>query len=146
MSDLKGLGKTKRAHGCRVWYRKMLNLVTIITNGMWWRENEYRSGNISYSWRSQNPALPRAGRGRAARSGAAGRSGAGQEGCRRVGLPRRQQSHLLSRISKAPQTAVLNVFSEARTSEILCKPVEEHNECLTRGLSAGRRPLFVLGC
>ena len=38
-------------------------------------------------------------------------------------------------------------FSKARTKEILYKPMEEHNERLTRpGLSLGRRPPFVPGC
>ena len=33
------------------------------------------------------------------------------------------------------KTTVLNVSSQARTKEILCKPVEEQNVRLTRGLS-----------
>ena len=49
----------------------------------------------------------------------------------------------------APQSIVNNCPKRppgARTSEILFKPTDEHNERLTRGLSAGRRPLFALGC
>ena len=37
--------------------------------------------------------------------------------------------------TRVPKTTVLNDPSEARTKEILCKPVEEHNERLSRGLS-----------
>ena len=44
------------------------------------------------------------------------------------------------------KTNVLNVSPEARTSEILCKPMEEHNDRLTSGLSAGREALFIPGC
>ena len=42
------------------------------------------------------------------------------------------------------KTNVLNVSSEARTKEILWKPIEEQNERLTLGLSLGPRALFVL--
>ena len=53
-------------------------------------------------------------------------------GRRRVGSPR----GLSLFQSRAPQTIVLNISSEARTKEFLRKPMEEQS----------RRLLFVLGC
>ena len=68
--------------------------------------------------RVQNPDLPRTGRvdahGRAAKRGQAG-------------TPTEQFD------PKASKTRLLNDSSEARTSEILCKPMEEHNDRLTSG-------------
>ena len=46
---------------------------------------------------------------------------------------------------RASQTTVLNDSSSEWTKEILCKPTEERNDRLTRGLPAGRRRLFVPG-
>ena len=83
--------------------------------------------------RIQNPDIPRAERFGAAQSRAAGRGGTRQDRTPRVGSPRTQPSLLPPKASK---TIVLNVSSEARTKESLCKPKEEHNERLTRGLSA----------
>ena len=40
---------------------------------------------------------------------------------------------------------VLNIPLEARTSEILYKPMEKHNMRLIRILSAGREKLFIPG-
>ena len=59
--------------------------------------------------------------------------GQGRSGCQRVSPPRKQLSLLLSKASK---TTVMHVFLESRPNEILCKPMEEHNERLTRVLSA----------
>ena len=67
----------------------------------------------------------------------------GRTGRRRIGSPRRQLSLVLS---KASSTPVLNDSSEARTSEILCKPMGEQNPRLTRGSSVGREALLVPGC
>ena len=66
--------------------------------------------------------VPRAGRVGAAHDGAARRGGAGQDG---TPTDLFAQETTVLRISKASSTRVLNVFSEARTSEILCKPMEE---------------------
>ena len=67
----------------------------------------------------------------------------GRTGRRRIGSPRRQ---LTLAPPKASSTPVLNDSSEARTSEILCKPMEEQNPRLTSGSSAGREALLVPGC
>ena len=69
------------------------------------------------------------------RHGWAGRGGAGRGGSgrRQVCSPSRQLSHLPSWESK---TTVLDDFSETRTNEILCKPIEEQNPRLTTGLCA----------
>ena len=85
------------------------------------------------------------GRGGARRGGGAGpgRVGPVRAGRRQNSSPRGQPSLVPSKASK---TNVVNVSPEARTSEILCKPMEEHSDRLTSGLSAGRRPLFVPGC
>ena len=77
------------------------------------------------------------------RSGAARRSGAGQDGTPTGRFAHETTVPLAPRGSK---TTVLNDSPEARTKEILCKPMGEHNERLTRGLSAGPRALFVPGC
>ena len=62
------------------------------------------------------------------------RRGGGAEsvrtGCQQNCSPRRQASLVLSKASK---TRRLNDSPKARTSEILCKPVEEQNPRLTRG-------------
>ena len=76
------------------------------------------------------PGHTTGGSGRAAHSGAAAHGGPGRMGRRRVS-PRWAQSFFVS--FKASNTTVLNVFSEARTSEILCKPADEQNPRLTRG-------------
>ena len=78
-------------------------------------------------------------RGGARRGGGAG---LGRTGRRRNGPPRMQPSLAPSMASQN----VLNDTPEARTSEILCKPMGEHNGRLTRGLKAGREVSFVLGC
>ena len=70
------------------------------------------------------------GRGGARRGGGAG---PGRTRRRQNGSPRRQLSLVPSKASK---TRVLNISPEARTSEILCKAVEEPNPRLTSGLSA----------
>ena len=48
--------------------------------------------------------------------------------------------------SKASKTRRLNVPPEARTSKILCEPMEEQNPRFIRGLIPGPRALFVPGC
>ena len=79
--------------------------------------------------RIQDPNIPRAGRVGAAHGGA----GPGRTGRRRIGSSWKQPSLVLPRASS---TYVLNASPGARTSEILCKPVEEPNPLLTSGLSA----------
>ena len=56
----------------------------------------------------------------------------GKPSYRHFGRPRRQPSLYPSRV---PQKTVLNVSSQARTKEILCKPLREQNVRLTRGFS-----------
>ena len=68
-----------------------------------------------------------AGRRMAGRRGGAGR---GRPGCRRVGSPRRRRTLLPSRASN---TTVLDVSSEAPTYETLCIPMEGQNLRLARG-------------
>ena len=53
-----------------------------------------------------------------------------------------------NKVSKASKKRRLNVSLDARTSEILCTPMEERNHPLTRGLSAvyqrgGKCSLFL---
>ena len=76
-----------------------------------------------------------------------GRAGSGRIGCQQNWSPRRQASLVPSRASK---TRRLNVFPEARTSEILCKPNAGTKSAVDprfiRGLSPGREALFLPGC
>ena len=93
-------------------------------------------GNLTC--RIQNPDIPLAGR-----VGAPGGAGSGKIGCQQKYSPRKQKSTVLSKASRKHR---FNVSPEARTTEILCKPTEEQNDRLTRGLSAGREALFDPGC
>ena len=77
---------------------------------------------------SPKPGHTTGGSGRGARRG--GGAGSGRTGCQQNCSPRRQASLVPPKASK---TRRLNVSPEARTSEILCKPVEEQNPRLTRG-------------
>ena len=92
--------------------------------------------------RLQNPDIPRAVR-VGAHGGVAGRGRAGVNANRTVRncSPRRQASLAPSKASK---TCRLNEPPEARTSEILCKPMEEQNPRLTRG-SSPVHPRFLRG-
>ena len=67
---------------------------------------------------NQKPGHTTRGSGRAAHGGAAGRGGPGRMGRRRVCY--RTQPSLVP--SSASKTTVLNIFSKARTRELLCKP------------------------
>ena len=62
-----------------------------------------------------------------------GGAGRGRTGRQWAGSPRRQPSPWPSKASK---TTVLNVSSEARTNEILYRPIGEQNPQLSIGLSA----------
>ena len=109
--------------------------------------------------RTQNPNIPGAGRDGAAHGGGAGgleraglelagpgrggagrggsgRGGAGQggKGRRRVGAPRKQPSILPSR---EPKTTLLDISSEARTNEILCKPNRGTQRAVDDRLTSG---------
>ena len=64
-------------------------------------------------------------------AGRRGGAGLGRVGRRWVSLPRRQPSLIPSRRSKK---TLLGMSLEARTKETLCKPMEEQNVRLTRGL------------
>ena len=76
---------------------------------------------------------------RGARRGSA--AGPGRKGRRHVGWPRSKPSLQPARVS---WTTVLNIPLQARTKEILCKPMEEQNPRLTRGSSAVY-PRFISG-
>ena len=67
--------------------------------------------------------------GRSARR--SGRARSGKIECQQNYSPREQRSIVPSRAPKKR----FNVFPEARTSEFSCKPTEEQNQWLTRGLS-----------
>ena len=79
----------------------------------------------------------------AAHGGAAGPGRAGQDG-----TPTDWFAQVTTdpRSPQASWTTVLNDSSEARTTEFLCKPMEERQPRSTSGLSAGPRALFVPGC
>ena len=80
--------------------------------------------------RIQNPDMPQAGR--VGVHGGGGGAAPARTGRRQNISPRRRASLVPSKASKT-QTRLLNVSPEARTSEILCKPMAEHNERLTTG-------------
>ena len=101
---------------------------------------------------SPKPGHTTGGSGRGVRR--CGGAGSGGTGCQQNSSPG-GQSFLVP--PKASQTRRLNVSPGARTSEILCKPMEEQNPRLTTGpstihhrfitgLSAGREVLFLPGC
>ena len=85
------------------------------------------------------PGHTAGGSGRGARRG--GGAVLGRTGCQQNGSPRRQASPVLS---KASQTRRLNDPPEARTSEILFKPMGEQNPWLTTSSSAVY-PRFISG-
>ena len=92
---------------------------------------------------SPKPGHTTSGSGRGARRG--GGAGLGRTGRRQNSTPRRQASLVPPKASK---TRLLNVSPEARTSEILFKPMGEQSPRLTRGLSAvyhrdEKRSLFL---
>ena len=68
----------------------------------------------------------------------------GRTGRRRVDSPRRQPCPVPPMAFRASRTTVLNIPPEARTNEIACKSIEEHNERLTRKLPADY-PKFIRG-
>ena len=83
-----------------------------------------------------------------AHGGAAEQSGAGEDGTPTGRFVQettdpRGRALLDPRVSK---TTIPTVSSQARTNEILCKPMEGQNVRLRTGFSAGRRPLFVSAC
>ena len=76
---------------------------------------------------------PRHTTGRSGRSARrSSRAGSGKIGCQQNFSPRKHKPTVPSKASKKRR---FNVSPEARTSEILCKPMEEQNQRLTRGLS-----------
>ena len=83
--------------------------------------------------RIQNPDTLRAGRIGAAHGEAARWGGAGKDGTL-SGRSGQKTTHPLA-LQRIEDT-VLDVSSEARTKEILCKPMEEQNPRLTTGSSA----------
>ena len=93
--------------------------------------------------RIQNPDIPRAGRGGVAHGGPARSGWAGREGTSTVRLA---PATSVPGAHQGTKATVLNVSSEARTKEFLCKPVEKQNPRLTRGLATGPQTFFVPGC
>ena len=77
---------------------------------------------------SPKPGHTRGDSGRGARR--CGGAGSGRTGRRQNSSPKRKPSLVPSKASKPSR---LNVSPKARTSEILCKPMEEHNDRLTTG-------------
>ena len=92
------------------------------------RKHEQTKSYVNLS--NPKPGHITGGSGRSARR--SGRAGSGKIGCQQNSSPRKQKSSVLSKASKKRR---FNVSPEARTSEILCKPTEEQNQRLTRGLS-----------
>ena len=88
---------------------------------------------------SPKPRHTTGGSGWGARRG--GGAGSGRTRCQQNCSPRRQASLAPP---KASQVHRLNIFAEARTSEILCKPMEEQSPRLTTGSSAVY-PRFMSG-
>ena len=84
------------------------------------------------TYRVQNPDTQQAGSVGTAQGGRRGRATLGRTWCRHFGRLGSQQPLWPS---SALQANVLNVSLQARTKEILCKPVEEKNIRLTRDLS-----------
>ena len=74
------------------------------------------------------PGHTTGGSGRGARRN--GRAGSGRIACQQNSSPRKHKSRVPS---KESQKRRLSVSPEARTGEILCKPMEEQNPRLTRG-------------
>ena len=97
--------------------------------------------NFLINLSNQKPGHTTGGSGRGARR--SGRAGSGKIGCRQNYSPRKQRSPVPSKVSKK---RCFNVPPTARSSEILCKPMEEQHQQLTTGLSTGREALFVPGC
>ena len=100
-------------------YRKQLFRTTL-------REHEQTNSFLHLS--NPKPGHTTGGSGRGARLG--GGAGPGRTGRRQNNSPRRHASLVPPKASK---TRLLNVSPEARTSEIPCKPMEEHNDRLTSG-------------
>ena len=76
----------------------------------------------------------------------AGRRGGTERGRterRQFSSPKRRASLLPPKASRTP---VLNIFTQARTHEMLCKPTQKQNFRFTTDSFAGRRPLFVPCC
>ena len=88
---------------------------------------------------SPKPGHTTGGSGRGARRG--GGAGSGRTGCQQNCSP---WGHASVVSSKASKTRRLNVSPEARTSEILCKPMGKQNPRLTRG-SSPVDPRFISG-
>ena len=77
----------------------------------------------------------------AVHGGAAGRSGAGQDGMPTGRFVQEKAVPLaiqLAKACKASKTTFLDVSSEARTNEFLCKPMGEQSVRLT----SGSRPVY----
>ena len=108
----------------------------------------YTKYYISCICRIQNPDIPRAGRVGAAHGGAAGRGGAGQHGTPtdRFAQEITVLRTLQGTVCNCSERFFLNDSSEARTSEIPCKPIEEQKPRLTSGLYVVRQLVFVPGC
>ena len=86
------------------------------------------NNQMLFNLSSPKPGHTTSGSGRGARRG--GGAGSGRTGCQQICSPKGQASLVPS---KASWTCRLNVSPEARTSEILFKPMEEQSPRLARG-------------
>ena len=89
---------------------------------------EHESPGEAEDLSSPKPGHTTSGSGRGARR--SGGMGSGNTGCQHNFSPRRRASLVPS---KSSETGRLNDPPEARTNEILCKPMEEQNPRLTTG-------------
>ena len=105
--------------------------IPLVTDGA--RCCRHQSGLPVRFLSSPKPALTTSGSGRHFAGQTAGRDDAGQNKVSRLRLPRKPTASLV------PQRTI-NIFSEhfsqARTKEILCKPLREQSVLLTIGVSA----------
>ena len=91
-----------------------------------------------YTYRVQNPDLPRASRGEAAHGGAAGRGGDGLDG-----TPTGRSEQNTTVPLNLETIVVLRVSPKAGTQQFRCKPKEEQNQRLNRETD-GRSSFLVV--
>ena len=109
------------------------------------------SGRYKITCRVQNPNLPRAGRGGAAHGGAAGRGGVGRirAELNADGSVRPGDNRPVCLLGHRRQLLCMILWKHEQTKSYVNRWVNKNVRLTTgfiRGLSAGRWPLFVLGC